>query len=271
MEWPKLKNIVLCILVLTNLFLGVMVARRDLQDSALRSQARENAIQFLEDHGIQAEESRVPHQMTLLPQTVSRDLGREALLAARLLGGTVQAASLGGEVYRYFNDNGSLQFHNDGAFQGEFVPGFFPVGENREEDCRTALDKLDFQGELTAAGTDSLTFRQTWEGQPLFGQEVTLLLEEGSVTAMTGGRRLVGQPTQDASRSAITVPTALIRFFDGLTQLNAVCSRIDGITEGYVSGGSLSGPMTLTPVWHIATDTGTYQMDLVTGALRRLN
>ena len=271
MEWPKLKNIILCILVLTNLFLGIMVARRDLQDSTLRQQARESAVQFLEDHGVQVDESRVPHRMALAPQTVGRDLGREALLAARLLDGTVQTVHLGGEVYRYFNDNGTLQFHNDGAFQGEFVPGFLPVGENREEDCRTVLDKLDFRGELTAVGTDSLTFRQSWEGYPLFNQVVTLLLEEGSVAAMTGGRRLVGEPVKDADRSTITVPTALIRFFDGLTGLNAVCSRIDGITEGYISGASLSGPMTLTPVWHIATDTGTYQMDLVTGALRRLN
>ena len=271
MEWPKLKNIILCILVLTNLFLGVMVARRDIQDSALRQQARENAIEFLEDHGVQVEEGRVPDRMTLLPQMVGRDLDREALLAARLLGDAVQAANLGGEVYRYFNDNGAVQFHNDGAFQGEFVPGFLPVGENREEACQAALAKLDFRGELTTMGRDSLTFRQTWAGQPLFNQEVTLKVEEGSITAMTGGRRLVGQPVRDAGRSTITVPTALIRFFDGLTELNAVCSRIDGITQGYVSGGSLSGPMTLTPVWHIATDTGAYQMDLVTGVLRRLN
>ena len=96
------------------------------------------------------------------------------------------------------------------------------------------------------------------------------MLEDGYVAAMTAGRRLVGEPAEDPGRSTITVATALIQFLNGVDGLGDVCSRVDTITRGYVSSTALSGPMTLTPVWNIVTDTGAYQMDMVTGVLSRV-
>ena len=76
---------------------------------------------------------------------------------------------------------------------------------------------------------------------------------------------------QDASQAPITVSTALISFFNGLNGLGDVCSRIDAIERGYMSTASLSGTMTLTPVWRITTDTGSYQLDTMSGGLTRLS
>jgi len=50
-----------------------------------------------------------------------------------------------------------------------------------------------------------------------------------------------------------------------------VCSRVDEIVPGYLSATSLSRQMELTPVWRITTDTGAYQLDLVSGELERVN
>ena len=271
METPKLKNIVLLILVLTNLWLLVFVVRLEGQDRAQQWQARQEAIQFLADKGIHVEESQIPGQMTLAPQTVERDLERESALAARLLGEGVKVQDRGAGVYRCFNGRGSIQFHSDGSFSAQFSQGLFPLGKSWEKDCLELLAKLDFEGELLEETEETATFRQLWEGQPAFTQQVTLELEGGCVTAMTAGRRLVGRPVEDPSRTTITVATALVEFLNGLNALGDVCSRVDGITQGYVSGVSLSGPMTLTPVWRIATDTGSYKLDLVTGALTRVS
>jgi hypothetical protein len=112
--------------------------------------------------------------------------------------------------------------------------------------------------------------RQIWSGVPLFTQQVTLICEQGCLTALTGGRRLVGEPAADSSRTPITTATALIDFFNGLNALGDVCSSIDRIDPGYVSAATLSGPITLTPVWRITTDTGAYQLDMITGALTRV-
>ena len=271
MEWPKLKNIILIILALTNLCLLIFVAHRELRDSQLQRQARREAIQFLEDRGVAVDESRVPQSVELKPQTVERDLEGEQALAAAVLGQETEQEDRGAGVYRYFSGAGSIQFHSDGSFSAQFAPGAFPLGEARAEACGEILEKLGFQGELVEESESALVFRQCWEGYPLFTQQVTLEVTEGSLTAMTSGRRLVGEPAEDESRHTVTVVTALIGFLNGLNNLGDVCSRIDTITPGYVAAASLSGSMTMMPVWRITTDTGAYQMDLVTGDVGRVS
>ena len=65
--------------------------------------------------------------MTLLPQTVEWDREQEREAAAVLLGGEVQEQAWSDEIYRYYNETGSIQFHRDGTFQGEFVEGAFQL------------------------------------------------------------------------------------------------------------------------------------------------
>ena len=271
MEGPKLKNIALLILVLTNLCLLVFVLQGELQGSYFSWQSRSNAVRLLvEEKGVKLEESLIPDQIRLTPQTVTRDLEQEGALAARLLGDSVQAENRGAGVYRYFNRQGSLQFHSDGAFSGEFSQGALPLEGDQVQACLTLLEELDFQGELLEKGENTLTFRQLWQGAPLFNQQVTLEIQEGCLVAMTGGRRLVGEPEEDLSRSTVTVATALIESYNGINALGYVCSRIDSITQGYVSSTALNGPMTLTPVWRLVADTGEYQLNTVTGEVTRV-
>lgn len=275
MEWSKLKNIVLIILAATNLGLLIFVVRRDLQNDRFQTQARTEAIQFLEDRGVTVAEDQLPEETSLLPMLAERDLEREAVLAAQLLEGAVRVEDRGAGVYRYFNDRGSIQFHSDGAFSGQLAPGAYPVGENEEEGCLALLARLDFAGELLEveanAETSRLTFRQLWEELPLFSQQVTLELKDGCATALIAGRRLIGTPVEDPERETITVPTALVSLLNGINALGDVCSRVDTIDRGYVGSVSLSGPMSLTPTWLVVTDTGAYQMDMVSGELTRVS
>lgn len=87
---------------------------------------------------------------------------------------------------------------------------------------------------------------------------------------MSGGRRLMGTPQPDESRQTLEVPTALIRFYHGLTAMGDVCSRIDSITQGYVATNYSPGSTSLVPVWQVATDSGTYLLDMLTGEVSRV-
>lgn len=271
MPWSKLKNIILMILALTNLCLLLSVLGQSVHTSRVRSQARDNAVRFLRDRGVQVEEELVPQTITLRPQTVERDLAGEERAAAGLLGGPVRAEARGGEVYRYDNENGSIQFHSDGVFSAELTPGVCPLGENPEQTCLELLARLGFQGELLSREEETLVFRQLWEEAPVFNQQVTLICRSGCITEMTGGRRMVGEPEEDLSQTVISPATALINLLNGAAALGDVCNRIDRIDEGYVSAASLSGPIALTPVWQVTTDTGSYQVDAVTGVVSRVS
>ena len=270
MEWSKLKNIVLLILLGTNLCLLVFVLQKELGSLREQQQTQANAVEFLAQRGIRVREEEVPSTRELLPQTVERSLEGETAAAAALLGGDVSVESRGGEVYRYFNGNGSVRFHSDGAFSAEFSAGFVSGGESRERTGAEVLKRMGFEGEAVADEEDRTVFRQCWQTYTLFSHQVTLVWEGDSLSSMVGGRRLVGEPESGGTGTPVSEASALIHFRNGLDGLGDVCSEIKTITQGYVSATSLTGPMTLNPVWRIATDTGMYQMDLLTGALSRV-
>ena len=271
MPWSKLKNIILVILAVTNLCLLLLVMGPGFQRRLLRGQVLDNAVRFLQDRGVQLDEDLGTPSITLSPQVVQRNLEEEARAAAALLGEGVQSEARGGEVYRYYNQNGAVQFHSDGAFSAEFAPGVFPLGEAPAQTGLALLERLGFQALLLEQEEDRLTFRQLWQDAPIFSHQVTLVCEDGCAAALLGGRRLVGAPAEDPSRTVITPATALIDFLNGVTALGDVCSRIDAIEQGYVGAAALSGFMTLTPVWRITTDTGVYQLDTVTGQVSRMS
>lgn len=270
MAWSKIKNIVLVILLITNLALLILVGGQTLQGRRLLSRAREDAIQFLRGRGVEVEESIIPQSMDLTPQLAERDLSGEEKAAAALLGSPVTAESRGGEVYRYYNNSGSVQFHSDGTFSAQLREGAFPLGSDRAAGCLALMERMGLQGTILGEEGDELTFRQTWEGTPLFTQQVTLVCRENCLTGITAGRQLVARPQEDTARSSITVATALISFVNGVGALGDVCNRIDAIEPGYVAAASLSGPIVLTPVWRVTTDTGAYQLDTVTGSVTRV-
>lgn len=271
MPWTKLKNIILAILVLTNVCLLSLVAGPAIQSRRQLSQAREEAIRFLRSRGVQVEEDVIPQSMELTPQVLERDLEEEARAAAALLGGTVSVRARGGGVYRYDSENGSVQFHSDGTVSAQLKPGAFPLGTDRAEECLALMKRLGCEGIIPEELENELTFRQSWRGSPLFTQQVTLVCGAEGLTAITAGRQMIGQPQEDTSRSTLSVATVVIDFINGMSALGDVCNRIDSIEPGYITAASLSGPTVLTPVWRVTTDTGAYQIDTVTGGVSRVS
>lgn len=269
MPWRKLKNIILLILALTNLFLLSLVIHQNLQNSRQSSQTRENTILFLTQRGVQVKEEDIPQTMNLLPQSVERDLNEEHEAAVSLLKGDVVTEARGGEIYRYYNDRGWIQFHGDGSFSAQLEAGVYPV-ENREADCAAVLATMGFEGMLLEKTEEGLLFQQIWNGTPVFSQQASVVCVGESVSAISG-QSLMGQPKGDPTRKTISAATAMVRFLNGITAMGDVCNRIDQVEEGYVCTATLTGSMALTPVWQITTDTGIYQLDAVTGTVRRAN
>ena len=271
MPWSKMKNMILVILAVTNLALLVLVGGQTLQGRRLLSRAREDSLQFLRNRGVEVDESIIPQSMELTPQIVERDLAGEERAAAALLGSPVTAESRGGEVYRYFNDIGSVQFHSDGTLSAQLEKGAFPLGEDRGNGCLVVMERMGLQGTILEETEDEIVFRQTWRGRPLFTQQVTLVCQDGDLRGITAGRQLVGTPREDTTRKTVTVAPALISFLNGVGALGDVCNRIDAVEQGYSAAASLSGPILLTPVWRVTTDTGAYQLDTVTGGVTRVS
>ena len=126
MEWSKMKNIILLILLCTNAALLAIVLNQNFQERQAQQKAREDAILFLQQEGVQVEEDAVPKSTTLVLQKAERDRSGEKKLAAALLGEDASVQDRGGGVYLYNSAAGSVQFHSDGSFQAALEPSAFP-------------------------------------------------------------------------------------------------------------------------------------------------
>lgn len=274
MEGTKIKNVVIVILLLLNGFLLLLVGGRRLQDSHSHETAVNSAIQIIRDGGVELDESAVPREMSLKRMQAVRDLGREKELAAGLLGGEVAVQARGGEVYRYQNGNGWIQFHSTGEFLAEFAPGAFALTGEAAQHGIGLLAALGFEGQVlddsVADGEGNLLVRQSLSGVPLLGCQATLNYRDGSLVSISDGRRLLGTPYESGGENSLSAATALMRLYNGMKELGDIYNRMESITPAYTLTVGLSGPAQLTPVWYVKTDTGAYQMDTQTGQVSRV-
>lgn len=272
MEWSKVKNIILFMLVLTNLFLLFFVATPQAQTEMNEDSGRISAISILEGRGISVDSQIVPEKIVHHVQTIIPDRSSEQSLATNLLG-TVSMLDLGGDVYRYVGEAGSIRFHSGGELSAQFTSGAYSLTAQSAQSIGASLMKtLELDAQLISMTegetSTSLTYRQLWDGIPLLDYEMTLVFEADYLSEMIDGKRLCGTPLQQEVTSG-NVATALMQFAAGLQDLGDVCRSITAISSAYSASTDLSGTIQLTPLWCIETDTGAYQLDLITGTLSR--
>ena len=170
MKLPRLSPLTanqrrfLLILLCTNVALLAIVLNQNFQERQAQQQAREDAILFLQQEGVQVEEDTVPKSTTLVLQKAERDRSGEKKLAAALLGEDASVQDRGGGVYLYSSAAGSVQFHSDGSFQAALEPSAFPMGEQTaEEHGKQLMSRLGFTARVLAAeeiGERLATFAQ---------------------------------------------------------------------------------------------------------------
>ena len=274
-SWSKIKDIIILILLAVNLCLSFFTMNRQTQIDQLQRQPRSEAIAFLKSRDIRIADHTVPECMTLKSMQVTRNIQQEEKLARILLGGTVIPEARGGGVYRYFNDQGSVQFRGNGEFSARFAHGVYQAQQDGIQEYSTyILEQMEFSGQLIQSekeGEDTvLTYRQFWEDIPLFNCQVQMNYTGNVLVAMTGGRRLTGVPEEIVSTKQISVATALMRFYNGVKELGDACTRIEEIRQGYIVTSAITEPIPMIPVWQVVTDTCTYQLDTLTGQLSRV-
>ncbi len=271
MEWSKIKNIVLLILLTVNLLLLVLVVYRQVKDARYQESALTNAVEILSKNGIAL--SSVPEEMSLLPQQIIRDSNQESVIAQALLGSTT-LEDRGAGVYRYISADGNLQFHSSGEFSATFSPGAVLLESTTPAEYSVSLlstfnSDWRLTNQIGSADDVTITAQQFWNGAPILPCAVTLFYSSGSLISISGGQRLNGTPITVTGSVPISAATALIRFLSEVNALGDVCSEISSMTEAYKLSAPLSGPITLTPVWCVETDTSSYLLDALTGDLTR--
>lgn len=274
MEWSKIKNIIILVLVCLNVLLLALVTIREGKSAHSQEETREGIIAFLEKNEIAFLPETLPEQPALSPLTVTRSRDHERAMAEALLG-AARREDMGGSVrVVYTGAGGTAAFTSDGHFDFTLAEDTrTAAGDGLTRDGADCLALLGLQAMLVETRTDGtetcLDYLQTWEGVPLFSCPITLTYQDGALRRMEG--IYLDGTAAPAAGDPLDPPTVLLRFLAGMNDAGYVCSRIDGMTSGYLSSVSAARPVVqLSPVWRIDTDTGAYYVDALTGALSRV-
>ena len=272
MEWPKLKNVILLILLITNLFLLALMGVRSWNASQYESAARSDTLEILARNGISMEETALPKDVLLSTASVSRDRAGEAEMLTELLG-PVTEETLGGGQFTYTGALGQAQLRSRGEFSISLQPGSYPLSGKPEAHAADTLKKIGFEGTVLSSTSDSrgnaeVTFLQEWEGSPVLSCQVTVVYKNVDMVSISG-TCLPGAPTA-GSRVRLSAVNDVLHFLEQIMASGDVCTQITAMQAGYRLSAGPSDPLPLTPVWYFQTDSGSYILNPATMELNRL-
>ena len=190
MEWSKVKNIIILLLLLVNGFLLVLVGMRREETENYQASALAQAVEVLERSGIQVFQEGLEDALDMSPLSVERNLEREGALAGALLGETVEPKNQGGGLYAYRGNRGEVSIRAGGAISGRMNGEEDWYSQDPQNHAAGLLEEMGVEAEVLESsldgGTGTVSFRQLWQGAPLFSCQVAFTYEEGSLTGMEG-------------------------------------------------------------------------------------
>ncbi len=276
MESSKLKNIILTILIITNvLLLGLVIVQR-MEGRQQRQRAIQDAVDLLALQGISARAEDMPDGELPAPMTVERGGEWEREVFAALLGEDVTLTQRG-LVSLYSGSLGTAEVRGDGGFSVTFAPGAYPLtqGEDMETHARRLVERLGFTAQISGREGERVRVTQTYtpggahDYFPIFSCAVTVEYRDGQAVSMEG-THLPGAPAPDRQAGEpLSTETLLVRFRAGIIDSGDACTAIHAATQGYVLSDDASGTLRLTPVLRLETDTNLYLVNALNGELSR--
>ncbi len=270
MERSKLKNIILTILVITNVLLLGLTLFQQAQSRRARQQVMEDAVELLAQQGITAQAGDLPDRDFPPSQLLERDAQAELTHFAALLGQDT-AQTQRGLVTLYTGSLGTAETREDGAFSVELEPGAYPLadGQDLAQHAARILERLGIRAKVTAQGGNAVTAVETLRGVPVFTCAVELRYEGGELRGLSG-TRLAGSPSPDPQAGeCLSTATLLVRFRAGIITSGDTCTAIRSATQGYHLSADANRNLRLTPVLRLETDTNLYLLNALTGELQR--
>lgn len=271
MESAKLKNIILIILIVTNVFLLSLMVFQRLESRQYQQKALADAVELLEQRGISIRAEALPTRDFPSSLALERDQAGERETFVALLGEDTVLTQRG-LVSLYAGSMGQAEVRGDGSFSVKLEPGAYPLGEGSspaDHALPFLARRMGFAGQADRITEHTVTVTQLWEGDPVFSCQVTLTYDQSSLVSIAG-TRLVGRPSADVqSGQPLSTATLLVRFRAGLIDSGDTCSAVLSATQGYTLSTGSDGKLRLTPVLRLETDTNPYILDALTGELRR--
>lgn len=267
MESSRLKNIIILILLLVNVFLLASLVSRKISQASADRHAAQQLSELFASAGVTLDSdvistSSVPPTLSL---TRSADEDRE--VAAFFLGDALIQSDDAGDSQAYDSSfgTGSGVFRSNGSFDLVISA---PSQEDPEALCDDFCRRFDYQ--ITSndlkSGSGTITAMQEYNGYPVSDCTVTFYIEEGVLQTVSGSH-LPKNHTEMSGEEPLSASAALTRFLEARRESGAVFSAVTDMYPCYDLQSTAAAPMTLVPAWCIVTDTVDYYVNCSTGAV----
>ena len=270
MPASKLKNLVILILLLCNVFLLFLVIPGRYQAQKQRNALREELVNLYAGYGLSLPDGPLPEGQDLYRLEAQYD-SEVALTAARaLLGEQVLVESDSGSYQTtYIAETGKCTIRR-GSLTASLTGGS-AVGGNLRVATEQLLAQMDFSvASMTTPVLDgtknSITARQSIAGATVFSCELTFTYENGVLKTVSGGYCPANKTlTAIGTDTSISCADALVAFLNSMEETGWVGSAITGIEQGYLLAESAgASTVQLIPVWRLDTDTGEFYVHGIT-------
>lgn len=262
MRWTKIKNIILLLLVIVNLFLLALVGVRAWRTRENNRAARAQMLQVLENNGISYLPSELPDTLGLPPRRLTPEPVGEAQV--KLLVGEITSVEVQGSRTVCEGERGTVTLFADREMEVQFRPN-----AQRSDGIPQLLGSLGLSLRETQDQTQTQREVTVWvqllDGVPI-PNETVRLESRGDWAETLTFRSLAGSVESVVSAGEpITALTAILRLLDALNRQGYVCSQIIDLYAGYSLSGT--GTLTLTPAWFVEIDAAPWRLaiDAYTG------
>lgn len=266
MDRYRLKNVIILILLLANGFLLGSMAYRSTAAQAARARSVEQLVTLFAADGIALDPGVLPTETPPPGRILVRDTALERSAAASLLGGGLRHSEQRGGVYSYSGKGGAALFRENGTFEAAGTL----AASGGETFCREFCRNFHYTPttvQLDEENSGTITALREYGGLTVSNCALTFTLERDTVTSARG--TLLPETfteTADASEP-LSAQAALTAFLAMRRETGAVASSITEMSLCYELQSSAAAPMSLTPAWHIVTDTVGYYVNCATGAV----
>lgn len=262
MDRCRLKNVIILILLLVNVFLlACLYQRRSAEQEAFHRTAEQLVALFRED-GMALDTGAISRAAPPGGVTLPRDTALEQQAAAFLLGKDLTSSDQGGGIYHYAGAAGEALFRSSGGFEASGALASGDVEAFCRDFCRTfSYDLPDIQ--LDESGSGAFSAAAVYGRLSVFNCSVTFTVQDHVLTAVSG-TLLPKTGTALSGEQPLSAAGALAAFQQMRRESAVVASTVTNTQLCYELQNT-GADMSLAPVWRIITDTEDYYVNCYTG------
>ncbi len=262
MQWDKVKNVLIVILLAVDLFLlcnfGIKMVQAHLRTDRLEDDLRS----LLNGYGYTLPDSfELPADESILPLMLDRSRASEEAMAEKMLGGDVSRTEQEDGAVRFESTQGALEWSADGTVNGACAIDKAPSTSNQaRRRARKLIESWGLADDTTSYKTSGLSVTVSGKiaHQPVHNRQLVLTFStDGTLTV--SGRWSFGIPYATARENSVSCAAAdaLLSFASDTPKEES----IETMVAGYRMEADSSKRLQLTPTWKIVTSDGEYLVD----------